>query len=149
MKPLEKQTADPAIRIERDDNILLSYPNMSTSRHHHSIPPTPAAPARPSNAGKRQKTWVDPASLPYCGDISSITGNAPDYVKQLIYNTYITYGVGNDDCFGSKVGRAVKFVEVNIRRKQDRKDRLEATVVAELEVTKRAPVPPFSWPPVC
>ncbi|TFK21009.1 hypothetical protein FA15DRAFT_99222 [Coprinopsis marcescibilis] len=80
--------------------------------------------------------WVDPAALPNCGDTSSIAGNAPDYVKQLIYNTYIGYGVGDEDCFGYKVGRSVKFVEVSVRRKHDRHSRLEATTIAELEVTK-------------
>ncbi|KAH6910840.1 HotDog domain-containing protein [Coprinopsis sp. MPI-PUGE-AT-0042] len=116
------------------------------SSRHLSIPATPISALSPISEpststipkarSKGKAAWVDPASLPYCGDTSSIAGNAPDYVKQLIYNTYITYGVGDEDCFGSKVGRSVKFVEVNIRRKQDRKDRLEATVVAELEVTK-------------
>ncbi|KAF8627131.1 hypothetical protein AX17_006350 [Amanita inopinata Kibby_2008] len=85
---------------------------------------------------ERRKAWVDPASLPNYGDISAIGGNAPDYVKQLNYNTYISYGVGNEDCFGHKVGMAVRFVEVSIDRKMERQGRLAATTVAEIEVTK-------------
>lgn len=48
------------------------------------------------------KAWVDPASLPDYGDITAIEGNAPDYVKQLNSNTYFSYGVGDEDCFGHK-----------------------------------------------
>lgn len=47
------------------------------------------------------------------------------------------YGVGEEDCFGYKVGKAVKFTEVNVNRKLERQGRLEATTIAELEVTKR------------
>jgi len=47
------------------------------------------------------------------------------------------YGVGEPDTFGYTVGKAVKFVEVNVNRKVDRKERSEATTVAEIEVTKR------------
>ncbi|RXW15455.1 hypothetical protein EST38_g10404 [Candolleomyces aberdarensis] len=87
-------------------------------------------PSRPS------KPWVDPAALPNYGDTSSIEGNAPDYVKQLNYNTYIAYGVGDQDCFGHSVGKSVQFVEVNINRKHERKGRLEATTIAEVKVTR-------------
>lgn len=82
------------------------------------------------------KVWVDPASLPNYYH-SSIAGNAPDYVKQLNYNTYMCYGVGDPDAFGYTVGKAVKFVEVNVSREMVRKERSEATTVAEVEVTKR------------
>lgn len=84
------------------------------------------------------KAWVDPASLPTYNHTSSIAGNVPDYVKQLNYNTFMCYGVGEPDSFGYKVGRAVKFVEVNVNRKMDRNERLEATTIAEIEVTKRS-----------
>ena len=47
------------------------------------------------------------------------------------------YGVGEEDCFGYKVGKAVKFTKVNVNRKLERQGRLEATTIAELEVTKR------------
>jgi acyl-coenzyme A thioesterase 13 len=84
------------------------------------------------------KAWVDPASLPDYGvDTSSISGNVPDYVKQLNSNTYFSYGVGDEDSFGYRVGKAVKFVEVNVDRRIERQDRLEATTVAEVLVTKR------------
>ncbi|KAJ3512192.1 hypothetical protein NLJ89_g3666 [Agrocybe chaxingu] len=82
------------------------------------------------------KAWVDPASLPHYHHASPIGGNAPDYVKQLNYNTFMCYGVGEDDCFGSKVGKAVRFIEVNVNRKLEKQGRLEATTIAEIEVTK-------------
>jgi acyl-coenzyme A thioesterase 13 len=84
------------------------------------------------------KAWVDPVSLPNHGDISGIGGNAADSIKQLNMNTYMSYGVGNEDTFGYKVGKAVKFVDIAIERKEERKGRLEATTVAELIVTKGA-----------
>jgi len=88
-----------------------------------------------SDSGPR-KAWVEPASLPNCGDISAIGGNASNYVKQLNYNTFVTYGVGDQESFGHQVGKAVRFVEVNVDRKQERHGRLEATTVAEIVVTK-------------
>ncbi|TFK31518.1 HotDog domain-containing protein [Crucibulum laeve] len=103
--------------------------HSTETRSHGSLPSTS------SNSGST-KAWVDPVSLPNYGDVSSIAGNAPDYVKQLNYNTFIAYGVGEEDSFGHKVGRAVKFVEVNVNRKLERQGRLEATTIAELEVTK-------------
>jgi acyl-coenzyme A thioesterase 13 len=84
------------------------------------------------------KAWVDPASLPDYGvDPSSISGNVPDYVKQLNSNTYFSYGVGDEDCFGHQVGKTVKFIKVNVDRRVERQDRLESTTVAEVLVTKR------------
>jgi len=97
----------------------------------------------PSHVSVRQprpqsrKVWVDPASLPDYGDASSIAGNAPDYVKQLNSNTYFSYGVGDEDSFGHRVGKAVKFVEVNIDTMEERQGRMEATTVAEVTVSKR------------
>jgi acyl-coenzyme A thioesterase 13 len=85
----------------------------------------------------RTNVWIDPASVPHCHHDSPIKGNAPDYVKQLNYNTYMSYGVGEEDSFGYKVGKAVRFVEVNVNKKLERQGRLEATTVAEVVVTKR------------
>jgi len=82
------------------------------------------------------KAWVDPASLPHYHHESPIEGNAPDYVKQLNYNTFMSYGVGEEDSFGYKVGKAVRFVEVNVNKKLERQGRLEATTIAEVAVTK-------------
>jgi len=70
-------------------------------------------------------------------DPSSIAGNVPDYVKQLNSNTYLSYGVGDEDCFGYRVGKTVKFVQVNVDRRMEQQDRLESTTVAEVLVTKR------------
>jgi len=97
---------------------------------------------------------VDPTTLPNHGDVSSVRGNAPTYIKQLIYNTYIAYGVGDSqDCFGHGVGRAVRFVEMDVGRGLTfeggdqggnaldfggkTQGRMEARTVAEVEVTRR------------
>lgn len=82
------------------------------------------------------KTWVDPGSLPNHGDISTIGGNASDYVKQLNLNTYMSYGVGNEDNFGYKVGKSVRFVDISVEHKEEKKGKLEASTIAELIVTK-------------
>ncbi|KIK68439.1 hypothetical protein GYMLUDRAFT_68332 [Collybiopsis luxurians FD-317 M1] len=98
--------------------------------HSHTSLHTPT----PSSSKSTNRPWVDPAALPNRGDISSVRGNAPDYVKQLNYNTYYSYGVGDsDDTFGYKAGKAVKFVDVNII---ERHGRLEATTIAEVVVNK-------------
>jgi hypothetical protein len=56
----------------------------------------------------------------------------------------MSYGVGEPGCFGYKLGKAVRFVEVKINRRVERNERLEATTVAEIEVTKRN-ILPFSF----
>lgn len=96
-------------------------------------------PLPPARRSPSAKVWVDPATLPNHHHSSSIAGNAPEYVKQLSYNTFMSYGVGEPDSFGYKVGRAVKFIEVNVSRKIERNERLEAVTVAEMEVAKREP----------
>jgi len=113
------------LRLQGANSLLLSSDTQTYD-------PLPETRRRPSPA----KVWVDPASLPNYYH-SPTAGNAPDYVKQLNYNTYMCYGVGEPDTFGYTVGKAVKFVEVNVNRKVDRKERSEATTVAEIEVTKR------------
>jgi acyl-coenzyme A thioesterase 13 len=90
----------------------------------------------PTKSHSLRKVWVDPATLPDCGDAAEIAGNAPSYVKQLTSNTLASYGVGNDDCFAQAVGKAIKFVEVNINECTDRQGRLEAKTVAEVVVSK-------------
>ncbi|KAF8901424.1 HotDog domain-containing protein [Mucidula mucida] len=80
--------------------------------------------------------WVDPASLPDQGDISSTAGNAPDYVKQLNYNTFFSYGVGDAECFGYKAGKDVKFVDVTVDRSLEHHGRMEATTIAEVVVNR-------------
>lgn len=49
----------------------------------------------------------------------------------------MAYGVGEEESFGFRVGRAVRFTEVNVNRKMERQGRLEATTIAEVEVVKR------------
>ncbi|KAJ7594095.1 HotDog domain-containing protein [Mycena floridula] len=100
------------------------------------MPSTSQHPESESQRRRTQRVWVDPAALPDYGDISGIEGNAPDYVKQLNYNTFCSYGVGDEDCFGHKVGKAVKFVDVSLDQVAGRQGRLEATTVAEIIVSK-------------
>ncbi|KAK2460741.1 hypothetical protein APHAL10511_007211 [Amanita phalloides] len=95
-----------------------------------------SVPTTSSTTSQRRKAWIDPAALPNYGDVSTIGGNAPDYVKQLNNNTYMSYGVGGDECFGHRVGKAVKFVKINIERTDERRGRLSATTIAEVEVSK-------------
>ncbi|KAF5325291.1 hypothetical protein D9619_009541 [Psilocybe cf. subviscida] len=89
----------------------------------------------PSSSSEK-KAWVNPASLPTHPHPTFIGGNAPEYVKQLNYNTFMAYGVGEEESFGFRVGRAVRFTEVNVNRKMERQGRLEATTIAEVEVVK-------------
>jgi hypothetical protein len=103
--------------------------------------------SRPS-ASRRQPTtcrtggptWVEPAQLPSHGDVSSVGGNAPYWVKHLNNNTFMSYGVGNEDCFAHPVGKAVRFVEVNVTARcgasVGEPDVLEASTVAHVTVSK-------------
>ena len=109
---------------------FASLTSSGTHTSDHLVPHP--EPQRPSS-----QAWIDPANLPNHHHQSSIAGNVPDYVKKLNYNTYMSYGVGEADSFGYKVGKTVKFVEVNMNRLKDHSKRLEATTVAEIEVTKR------------
>ena len=84
-----------------------------------------------------RRAWVEPAALPDYGDVTLIRGNAPDYVKQLMCNTFYGYGVGEGDAFGSTVGHSVIFKEISIDRQLEKQGRFEAVTVAELLVTKR------------
>jgi acyl-coenzyme A thioesterase 13 len=109
----------------------------SSSLATRSTPLSSAHTSSHSHSHSQSKAWVEPSSLPDYGvDPSSISGNVTDYVKQLNSNTYLSYGVGDEDCFGHRVGTAVKFVQVNVDRRIERQDRLESTTVAELIVTK-------------
>ncbi|ETW77036.1 hypothetical protein HETIRDRAFT_326442 [Heterobasidion irregulare TC 32-1] len=89
-----------------------------------------------SPPSKAPKPWVDPHTMPDYGDISEVAGNAPDVVKRLTNNTFASYGVGDEGSFAYTVGRAVKFVEVKVDRKEGRGGRLEATTVCEVVVGK-------------
>ena len=115
-------------------DLISASENSSLVTHNtplSSTPPGSSSRSQPANV------WVDPASLPDHGvDPSSISGNVPSYVKRLNSNTYFSYGVGDEDCFGYPVGKAVKFIEVDVYRKKDRQDRLESITVAEVLVTK-------------
>ncbi|KAF9037299.1 hypothetical protein BDZ89DRAFT_982602 [Hymenopellis radicata] len=110
---------------------------MSSTRIHASAVETSSL-SLPSSSRARASTsvWVDPASLPDQGDISSTAGNAPDYVKQLNYNTFFSYGVGDSECFGYKAGKDVKFVDVTVDRSLEHHGRMEATTIAEVVVNR-------------
>ncbi|EMD37180.1 hypothetical protein CERSUDRAFT_115092 [Gelatoporia subvermispora B] len=77
--------------------------------------------------------WVDPEQLPKVGDASSISGNAPDYVKQVTLSTLHVYGVGPKGCFGASVGDKIRIVEVNIEKRGRRQ---ESSAVCEVTVTE-------------
>ncbi|KIJ08179.1 hypothetical protein PAXINDRAFT_173060 [Paxillus involutus ATCC 200175] len=83
-----------------------------------------------------RKTWVDPASLTDCGDASQIQGNVSTRVKQLILNTFITYGAGDEQCFGHSVAKAVKFVDISAYESKEKHGRMEAITTAEVVVNK-------------
>ncbi|KAJ7200877.1 HotDog domain-containing protein [Mycena pura] len=101
---------------------------MSSSRVHTPASKPPKQPTAP---------WVDPAALPHDldADIASIAGSAPDYVKQLVCNTFYAYGVGPADVFGHAVGRATRFVDMSIQPSLGRAGRMEAVTVAEVAIT--------------
>ncbi|TFK53235.1 hypothetical protein OE88DRAFT_1711899 [Heliocybe sulcata] len=104
--------------------------------------PTPCSSSTSKHRGSRLncsrgQVWVDPQSLPNYGDASQIGGNAPECVKQLNNNTFGAYGLGDEGCFGYAVGKDLRFVEVSIDRRQDKGGRMEATTVAEVDVTKK------------
>lgn len=109
--------------------IQESYGPISPSENlrYNDVPPS----HRPSRAA-----WVDPASLSNCGEVSHIGGNVSSHVKQLILNTYMAYGAGDENCFGHAVAKAVKFVDVNVSKSEEKQGRMEATTVAEVIVTK-------------
>lgn len=83
-----------------------------------------------------RKAWVDPKSLANYGDASQIQGNVSHYVKQLILNTFIAYGAGDEHCFGHSVAKAVKFVDVSAHGSREKQGRMEATTIAEIIVSK-------------
>ena len=102
---------------------------------------TPAFPqAMSTSKSKAKKVWVDPESLdvptgPH-NDASSIRGNVPRRLNQMVVNTYIAYGVGDGGSkkdngnesntstneiqaggFAGEVGRKVRFVATYIRHR--------------------------------
>ncbi|KAK7059928.1 4HBT domain-containing protein [Favolaschia claudopus] len=104
--------------------------SSSNSRLH-----TPAA----STSTSTSKHWVDPAALPPAPsiDVTTISGNVPDYAKQLVCNVFHAYGVGSSDQqFGYALGRATRFVDMSVEHSSERAGRMEGTTVAEVAVTK-------------
>lgn len=83
-----------------------------------------------------RKVWVDPKNLANCGDASQIQGNVSPYVKQLILNTFIAYGAGDEHCFGHSVAKAVKFIDISAHESHEKQGRMEATTIAEVIVSK-------------
>jgi hypothetical protein len=81
-----------------------------------------------------EKVWVDPSDLPHSGDISHIAGNAPDRVKLLTSNTFFGYAVGSPECFGSQVGKRVRFIEISINTGDS--GRTECKTIQEATVSR-------------
>ncbi|KAK0205167.1 HotDog domain-containing protein [Desarmillaria ectypa] len=108
--------------------------HASTSTSTESPLSVPSS--RSSRMTPESSAWVDPASLPDHGDVSATTGNVGDDIKRLNYNTYFSYGVGDEDCFGYQAGKDVKFVDINVDRRLEHHGRLEATTIAEVIVSK-------------
>ncbi|KAL4072168.1 HotDog domain-containing protein [Scleroderma yunnanense] len=117
--------ASAAVPIEESYTPLSSPPNKS---RYDDVP----SPTHRSSCA----AWVDPASLSNYGDVSHISGNVSSHVKQLILNTYMAYGAGDENCFGHAVAKAAKFVEINVSKCEEKQGRMEATTVAEVVVTK-------------
>ena len=118
--------------------ILLHLWAFSVARTMSGLSRSKLATPSVSPPSKAPKPWVDPHTMPDYGDISEVAGNAPDVVKRLTNNTFASYGVGDEGSFAYTVGRAVKFVEVKVDRKEGRGGRLEATTVCEVAVCKGA-----------
>jgi acyl-coenzyme A thioesterase 13 len=89
-----------------------------------------------SSYPQSHRAWVDPKSLANYGDASQIQGNVSHNVKQLILNTFIAYGAGDEHCFGHSVAKAVKFVDISAQESHEKRGRMEATTVAEIVVSK-------------
>lgn len=125
-------SSQPALAPESDSDLT------------HDAPTHDARLGPPSRANA--KSWVDPTALPAHAHPTPISGSAPQWVKALNYNTLMHYGVGPPDAFGARVGRALRFTDVSVRRRAEEEGRrgggeggrLEATTTAEVGVTKRA-----------
>jgi len=111
-----------------------SYTPRSQSRSSSQVvyDISPSSYGNPST----KRAWIDPTSLPNCGDASGIQGNVSPHIKQLIVNTFIAYGAGDQLCFGHHVAKAVKFTEVSVSESAEKMGRMEATTVAEVIVAK-------------
>ncbi|KAF9242287.1 HotDog domain-containing protein [Melanogaster broomeanus] len=120
--PVYASAASPAYESYSPSSSSSSSENVIYDRSSKSFP-------------SPRKAWVDPASLSNCGDASQIPGNVSPRVKQLIYNTFIVYGAGDEQCFGHSVAKAVKFVDISAYQSKE-KHRMEAITVAEVDVTK-------------
>ncbi|KAI6112392.1 hypothetical protein EDD17DRAFT_1830099 [Pisolithus thermaeus] len=92
------------------------------------------SPLSPSTSS--QTAWVDPTSLSNYGDVSQISGNVTPQTKQLILNTFMAYGAGDEGCFGHTVAKSVKFVDMSVSKREEKHGRMDATTVAEVVVTK-------------
>ncbi|EIM87504.1 Thioesterase/thiol ester dehydrase-isomerase [Stereum hirsutum FP-91666 SS1] len=86
----------------------------------------------------KQKPWIDPYALPKSGDISHVEGNVSNEIKQLVQNTFVAYGIGDDDCFAAAAGRQARFKEVRVSKKRlvAGKEKVDCTTVWEAIVTK-------------
>ncbi|KAI6126744.1 HotDog domain-containing protein [Pisolithus sp. B1] len=92
------------------------------------------SPLSPSTSSRT--AWVDPTSLSNYGDVSQISGNVTPQTKQLILNTFMAYGAGDEGCFGHAIAKSVRFVDMSVSKCEEKHGRMDATTVAEVVVTK-------------
>ncbi|KAJ8585249.1 hypothetical protein M405DRAFT_822088 [Rhizopogon salebrosus TDB-379] len=108
----------------------------AASPAYESYTPSSSSSSSSSSYPQSHRAWVDPKSLANYGDASQIQGNVSHNVKQLILNTFIAYGAGDEHCFGHSVAKAVKFVDISAQESHEKRGRMEATTVAEIVVSK-------------
>lgn len=116
-----------------------------------SSPPSPSKPSLSQQANgdkklaQKQKHWIDPFALPNSGDISHVKGNVSDEIKQLVQNTFVSYGIGDDDCFAAAAGKEARFMEVHVSKKDVAgREKTDCTTVWEAIVTK-SKLQALSW----
>ncbi|KAG0708099.1 HotDog domain-containing protein [Suillus ampliporus] len=120
----------------RSSPVYASAASPAYESYTPSASSSSSSSSRENHLRRRIPAWVDPESLANCGDASQIQGNVSPYVKQLILNTFIAYGAGDEHCFGHSVAKAVKFVDISVYGSHEKQSRMEATTVAEIVVSK-------------
>lgn len=69
-------------------------------------------------------------------DVSAVSGNVPDSVKQQMLGTYHRYAA-RDHGFAATIGQSVTFLDVNVKQSDlSRGQRMEVTTIAAVQVTQ-------------
>ncbi|KAG9226941.1 hypothetical protein CCMSSC00406_0003386 [Pleurotus cornucopiae] len=99
-------TANPTTHSANAMPILTQHPTTTsptlttshtpalTTPHTPSLTTSPQTPKPNEKQEKKEKPWIDPASLPTHGSVAHIAGNVPERIKHLTQNTFFAYGVG-------------------------------------------------------